>query len=348
AIMVSSFRVSVDDWLQHLLSSDVYVRSAGNGNSGGLTPEEQQRIATLPGVASANFLRATQLNLDPDRPNVVVLARNIDLTDPAKTLPLAGPTLAIAQIPPASVPIWASEAMIDLYAWTPGKQVKLTLGGRQRDAIVVGIWRDYARQTGSIQMRLSDYRTLTDDTSINDVALRLQLGATSKQVIDELRQLPFGEILDISEAGDLHALSLKIFDRSFAVTYLLEMIAMVIGLFGIAATFSAQTFARAKEFGMLRHLGVTRRQILGMLALEGGLLTAIGIAAGFVLGLGISLILVFVVNPQSFHWSMQLHMPWLLLASVAVALLVSAALTALVSGRYAVSGNAVQAVREDW
>jgi putative ABC transport system permease protein len=348
AIMVSSFRVSVDDWLQHLLSSDVYVRSATNGNSGGLTPDEQQRIATLPGVASVNFLRATQLNLDPDRPNVVVLARDIDLADPAKALPLAGPTLSLDQVPPVTVPIWVSEAMIDLYAWTPGKQVKITLGGRLRDAIVVGVWRDYVRQTGSIQMRLSDYRSLTGDASVNDVALRLQLGATSKQVIDELRQLPFGEILDISEAGDLHALSLKIFDRSFAVTYLLEMIAMVIGLFGIGATFSAQTFARAKEFGMLRHLGVTRRQILGMLALEGGLLTAIGIAAGFVLGLGISLILVFVVNPQSFHWSMQLHMPWLLLASVAVALLVSAALTALVSGRYAVSGNAVQAVREDW
>jgi len=348
AIMVSSFRVSVDDWLQHLLSSDIYVRSATNGNSGGLTPDEQHRIATLPGVAGVNFLRATQLNLDPDRPNVVVLARNIDLADPAKTLPLAGPTLALAQIPPGALPIWVSEAMIDLYAWTPGKQVKITLGRQQRNAIVAGVWRDYARQTGSIQMRLSDYRTLTGDTSVNDVALRLQHGVASKEVIGELRQLPFGEILDISEAGDIHALSLKIFDRSFAVTYLLEMIAMVIGLFGIAATFSAQTFARAKEFGMLRHLGVTRRQILGMLALEGGLLTAIGIAAGFVLGLSISLILVFVVNPQSFHWSMQLHMPWLLLTSVALALLVSAALTAVISGRYAISGNAVQAVREDW
>jgi putative ABC transport system permease protein len=183
---------------------------------------------------------------------------------------------------------------------------------------------------------------------VNDAALWLQSGASVGQVSAALRSLPFGKALEFSEPGEIRALSLKIFDRSFAVTYLLEVVAIVIGLFGIAATFSAQTLARAKEFGMLRHIGVTRRQILLMLAAEGGLLTTVGIAVGFVLGWCISLILVFIVNPQSFHWTMQLHMPWGLLASVASVLLVAAALTALVAGRFAVSGNAVRAVREDW
>lgn len=99
---------------------------------------------------------------------------------------------------------------------------------------------------------------------------------------------------------------------------------------------------------MLRHLGVSRRQILGILASEGGMLTAIGIMVGFVLGWVISLILVFVVNPQSFHWSMQMHLPWGLLASVAALLLVSAMVTALAAGRYALSGSAIRAVSEDW
>ena len=99
---------------------------------------------------------------------------------------------------------------------------------------------------------------------------------------------------------------------------------------------------------MLRHLGVTRRQILSLLAVEGSLLTAAGILVGFVLGWTISLILVFIVNPQSFHWTMQMHMPWGLLASVALLMLVSAALTALLAGRSVVRGDAVRAVREDW
>jgi putative ABC transport system permease protein len=197
-------------------------------------------------------------------------------------------------------------------------------------------------------MRLSDYRIVSGDVNANDGALWLQPGVTPAQAIATLQRLPFGNALEFAEPEEIRALSLKIFDRSFAVTYVLEMIAVVIGLFGVAATVSAQTLARAKEFGMLRHIGVTRRQIFAVLAAEGGLLTALGIAIGFVLGGGISLILVFIVNPQSFHWTMQMHVPWKGLAGVALVLLVSAALTAVVAGRQAVSGAAVRAVREDW
>ena len=348
AIMVASFRVSVDDWLVGLLTADIYVRTSTSGDTAGLKLEEQRQIAALPGVLQASALRAGALRLRADRPGVALLARNIDVAAPDKVLPLVGNSLPPAQLPADAIPIWISEAMVDLYGWQPGQRVSLPLGGKPHDAVVAGIWRDYARQTGSIQMRLLDYRSLTGDTAVSDMALRLQPGVPAHQVIVALRNLPFGSALDISQAGDIRSLSLKIFDRSFAVTYLLEAIAMVIGLFGIAATFSAQTFARAKEFGMLRHIGVSKRQILAILAFEGTLLTAIGIVAGFALGWVISLILVFIVNPQSFHWSMQLHMPWLLLCNVAVVLLVSSALTALVSGRFAVSKNAVQAVREDW
>ncbi|MES2537013.1 MAG: FtsX-like permease family protein [Pseudomonadota bacterium] len=348
AIMVSSFRVSVDDWLSRVLAADLYVRSAASGDTGVLKPDEQKLIAAAPGVARADFLRVSQLTLDPGRPSVALIARPIDLADPGKVLPLTGPVMTPGLLPPGLMPVWGSEAMVDLYGYAVGKRVSLPIAGRSHDFIVAGIWRDYARQSGSIQMRLSDYQALSGDTDVNDAALWLRSGAAAATVIDALRSLPFGNALEFSEPGEIRALSLKIFDRSFAVTYLLEVVAIVIGLFGIAATFSAQTLARAKEFGMLRHIGVTRRQILMVLAAEGGLLTAAGIGAGFLLGWCISLILVFIVNPQSFHWTMQLHMPWGLLASVATVLLAASALTALVAGRFAVSGNAVRAVREDW
>jgi putative ABC transport system permease protein len=164
----------------------------------------------------------------------------------------------------------------------------------------------------------------------------------------QIDALPFAASLEHAEPGEIHEISLKIFDRSFIITYLLEGVAIVIGLFGVASTFSAQTLSRAKEFGMLRHLGITRGQILALLAGEGALLATLAIMAGFVLGACISLILVFIVNPQSFHWTMELHLPYTLLATMAGVLLLSASLTALVSGRVAVSGSAVRAVREDW
>ena len=150
------------------------------------------------------------------------------------------------------------------------------------------------------------------------------------------------------EAQRMRAVALQLFDSSFALTYALEAIAIAVGLAGVAATFSAQTLARTKEFGMLRHIGVLRRQIVGMLAIEGALLGGIGVVAGLVLGLAMSQVLIHVVNPQSFHWTMETRLPLGLLASLAVALVLAGAVTAVLAGRRALSTDAVRAVREDW
>ena len=345
AIMVSSFRVSVDDWLLQILPADLYARTAASGGTAGLNPREQAAITALPGVARVDFQRLRSLSLAPDRPNVVLLARPINLQDPGKSLVLVGDTLPV---PDGAKAVWLSEAAADLYSVRPGQQLDLPLAGGLHQFFVAGIWRDYARSSGAIQMPLDDYRALTGDLDVSDAALWLDKDATGEQLQQRLKALPFGASLEVSNPSAIRALSLQIFDRSFAVTYLLEAIAIVIGLFGVAATFSAQTLARAREFGMLRHVGVTRGQILAILALEGGALTALGIATGFVLGLLISFVLVFIVNPQSFHWTMQLHLPWPLIATVAGALLTAAALTALIAGRQALSAGPIRAVREDW
>jgi putative ABC transport system permease protein len=238
--------------------------------------------------------------------------------------------------------------MLDLYGVQVGQTLMLPLGGRPAPFFIAGVWRDYANQSGSIVVRLADYRALTGALEVTDAAIYASDQAATDRIERALRKLPFGGALQLARPGEIRAMSLQIFDRSFAVTYLLEAIAIVIGLSGVAATFSAQTLARAREFGMLRHVGVTRGQVLGILACEGGLLTTLGVACGFVLGLVISLILVFVVNPQSFHWTMGLHLPWGLLGTVAAVLVAASVGTALVSGRYALSGGPVRAVREDW
>ncbi len=355
AIMVSSFRVSVDDWLRHLLSADLYVRVAHSGNASSdavlLRPAESQAIAALPAVARVEQTRWLSLALDPARPNVTLIARSINADDPARALPMVGDVLN-----DVARPVWISEAMVDWYGWRRGQHIMLPLAGRQHPFTVAGIWRDYARQTGAIQMRLADYQALTGDMDVNDLSLWVKRGSdidglttnATRSLRAQLQQLPFAAALEFAEPGEIRDISLAIFDRSFAITYLMEAVAIVIGLFGVAATFSAQALSRAREFGMLRHLGISRRQVLAMIAGEGVLLVGLAIMAGFVVGWLISLVLVFVVNPQSFHWTMQLHMPWSLLAIVATALLLSASVTALVSGRMAVAGSAVRAVREDW
>src|SRR5207248_9343667 len=179
-----------------------------------------------------------------------------------------------------------------------------------------------ARQHGAVLIDRREYVRLTGDERVNDAAVWLAPGAAAADLMQALRALPGGDELDIADSGEIRTLSLDIFDRSFAVTYAMEAVAVLVGLFGLSSSLGAMVVARRREFGMLRHLGLTRRQIRGMLAAEGALLAGVGAAAGLVCGTAISLVLVYVINRQSFNWSIELHPPFALLCSL-VAILVA-------------------------
>ena len=347
AIMVASFRVSLDSWLDQVLPADLYLRTGLGADTSYLSPQDEAHIAGLPGVRRAEFLRMQQLQLAPDRPRVTLLARSLPRDDPARQLPLVGDGLSPQ--PGAPPPLWASEAMVDLYGYAVGKVVELPLAGKLRRFTVAGIWRDYARQHGSVIIERDLYIAYSGDRNSNDAALFLAPGASPGAIEQAIRAgVPGARNLEFGSPGAIRARSLNVFDRTFAVTYALEAVAVLIGLFGLSSSFGALVLARSREFGMLRHVGMTRRQIGAMLAAEGALVSALGLALGLALGWVISLVLIHVVNRQSFHWSMELHPPWGLLASLAAALLLLATLTALASGRRALGVDVVRAVREDW
>ena len=124
--------------------------------------------------------------------------------------------------------------------------------------------------------------------------------------------------------------------------------AVVVGLNGMSSSLGALALARRREFGVLRHLGMTRRQVGAMLATEGAAISALGLATGLALGFVMSLVLIHVVNRQSFHWSMGLHVPWASLTALAVTLLVLAMATTVASARQAMGGSVIRAVKDDW
>ena len=344
AIMVASFRDSVDQWLNQLMPADLYVRAGSGQSSGYLDDALQARLAAVPGVGQVNFTRHDSLRLAAGQAPVSLIAR--PLSDDGGELPLVG--RAPRQGDGKAPSIWISEAMQDLYAWQPGQQVELPLAGRVVRAHIAGVWRDYARQTGALMIDLADYRRLTGDRLANDAAITLAPGAEAALVSAALIETGGAGVLQIARPGEIRAISLRIFDRTFAVTYLLEAVAVIIGLAGVAASFAALAAARRREFGMLRHLGLTRRQIGWMLAQEGALAAAVGVLGGLLAGAAIGLVLIEVVNRQSFHWSMDLHVPWRSLLLFATALIALAALAAVLAGRQAMRQDAVLAVREDW
>jgi putative ABC transport system permease protein len=241
--------------------------------------------------------------------------------------------------------------MVDLYGAQPGTRLALPLPDGQRVTVFVrGVWRDYAHQHGAVTLPMADYQRLTGDTRVNDMALWLQAGADLAAVQQSLRALAGadGPFIEFATAGQVRALSLRIFDRSFAVTYWLQAVAIAIGLFGIAASFSAQVLARRKEFGLLAHLGLTRAQVLSVVAVEGAVWTGAGALLGLLLGLAVSVVLVSVVNPQSFHWTMELVLPWARLAALCAAVVAAGTLTAWLAARAAATRQMALAVKEDW
>jgi len=351
ATMVTSFRTSVDAWLARVLPADVYSRagpttSAGGNNTAFFTQADQERIRNDPQVTRADFSRNLRIVLDPGRAPITLLARPVDRAQPGRTLPLTGASRSWqSSMPP---PAWVSEPIVDLYGVQVGHEIVLPVAGKEQRFFVAGVWRDYARQSGSVVIDIADYQRLTGDLLRTDAALWLTAGTNAARFIESLRPSLQTGSAEFVETGELRTASLRIFDRSFAVTYVLEIAAMVIGLTGIAATFSAQAIARRREFGMLRHVGVTRGEILQLLALEGVLVTGLAVVLGLAAGIAVAWILVDIVNPQSFHWTMDLLLPWRQIGALIVALLAAAAATAVVAGRRAVAHDAVLAVREDW
>ena len=351
-VMVASFRDSVSQWLDSVLPADLYLRAATGTAAGDvvvLPPPLVEGAARVPGVARVEVQRVTSVVPDPRRPSVALIARA--LGDPAKQLPLVG---ELVDAPPGETAAYVSEAMTRLYAAAPGTRLELPLpDGRRVRVFVRGVWRDYARQHGAVTMALADYRRISGDARVNDMALWLAPGADAAAVQQALRTLASGAglddaLLEFASAAQIRATSLRIFDRSFAVTYWLQAVAIAIGLFGIAASFSAQVLARRKEFGLLAHLGFTRRQVLAVVAAEGAAWTAAGALLGLALGIAVSVVLVHVVNPQSFHWTMDLLLPWGRLALLCAAVLVAGTLTAWVAARSAAGAQMALAVKEDW
>ena len=352
AIMVFSFRVSFEHWLGKLLPADMQLREPLGNDTAYWSLADQAKLAAVAGVATLEFRHTEPILLDAGRPPITLIARGKDSASAAGELPLvasAGPPSSLQAAADALPPAWISESLQDLYGLALGGTVSLPLGGERRTFRIAGIWRDYARTLGSVVIARSAYVAATGDTSATEGSLWLD-GSRSPAAVEAELHACFqgGGSIEILISTALRERSLQIFDRAFVITYALEAIAVIIGLTGVSFAASSTALARRSEFGMLRHIGMLRRQVIGLLVCEGFLTSVFGVLYGLTLGAALSLVLVYVVNRQSFNWSIDLAIPWWQLGLLGITLIGAAALTAVVSGRAATNEDAVRAVREDW
>jgi putative ABC transport system permease protein len=342
AIMVHSFRDSVDSWLSNILPADLYIRSSAK-----LQTTEQQTIRTLPGVARADFLRAMEITMRNDLPKVALVGRSFSSKNINEMLPLIGTSSSPSdRANSADIQVYGSEAMVDLYGWKQGSTIAspiAEMGGQ--NWFIAGIWRDYGRQHGAIALSLQDFGKVTGQASASDIAIWLAPGATSDAVIQKIKALPDLAQAEARSSEAIRAISLKIFDRSFALTYVIEAIAILVAIFGVASTYAGEALSRKKEFGTLAHLGVKPALVAKQIGFEALLAITLAVAWGAIIGIGLAWILVRRINPQSFHWSMDFAFPVGLLLFSAVSLIALGVGSALLAYRTSLRANPVLAIK---
>ena len=347
AIMVDSFRHSLDDWLAKLLPADIYLRSGSMRDASFFDLKAIDALRRLGGVRSMQISRSVDVSLDRDKPAVTLLARPIDDKSARQLLWMRSESRI--PLPAGALAVWISETTADRFSLALDDTFELPLAQRYLRCSVRGVFRDYDRPAGAIVMDYATYVELTADTAVNGISIWARDRDRIIETADAIRAVfPAGVDFELRLPGEIRARALSVFDNTFAVTYLLEVVAVLIGLAGIGASMSTEVLARRAEFGVLRHLGFLRRQIALLLALEGAGLGAAGVLFGVSAGFVISFILIYIVNRQSFHWSMDLHVPGLMISTLSASLIAAAALAAVWSGRRAMSGDAVAAVKEDW
>ena len=308
-VMVASFRESMTRWLDTVLPADLYLRGAASlaaGDSVFLAPELVQAVARLPGVTRVAAQRSTQVQLAADRPAVALLARPLRRSGARAAARRrvaagrAGPRPGLRRARP-----WR--------ACTAPRRARCSHCRCPMAARRSSTCAACGATTRARAARSSSTPPTIDASPATSASTTSRCGSppapTSARCRRRSAAAAGASPVEFAAPGEIRAISLRIFDRSFAVTYWLQAVAIAIGLVGIAASFSAQVLARRKEFALLTHLGLTRRQIVGVVAAEGALWTAAGTLLGLALGIAVSVVLVEVVNPQSFHWTMDLALP---------------------------------------
>lgn len=354
AIMVHSFRVSVDGWLQNVLPASLYVRVPTTGADAAFSAEDRNKLAAIEGVEKVEYVRSVDLIIDTEKPTIELIARTINPENPTENLPITGNILSAEKSDPQCTPVYISEPAAGLYNWQVADHIDLPITATNSSTEppcfqIAAIWRDYARQSGAIAINRDDYQKITGDSSVSGASVWIGDDQNPSEISSEIyNQFDTIQGLQIKSAEDIRALSLDIFDRSFAVTYALEAVALLVSLFGVATTYSGEAISRMREFGMLRHLGITRRKISAFFVYESAFCITLGVVWGGLVGAAISQVLIKWVNPQSFNWTMQTHWPTNQLASAGAVLIILGVIAAVLAARKSAGLGPIEAVRRDW
>jgi len=339
AIMIGSFRDTVVYWVGQTLQADLFV---GPG--------------IRPTVGQEQTLSTDVINAVQQHPDVTAIDsfRNLDLVYDGRLTVLGAGTFSVVLEhgallfkSPANArdavrqaighdSVIVSEAFAHKFKKRDGDRITLPTPQGMRDFAVAAVYYDYSNDRGVVIMDVGTFRNYFGDMPPTGIAAFLKDGADPEQVRTEmLAAMDEGHRAFVFSNRTLRNEVLRIFDSTFAITYALELIAIIVAMLGVAGTLLTLVLERRRELSLLRLTGADRKQVRKMVIIEAALIGAVSQGIGLTMGFALSMVLIYVINVQSFGWTIQFHLPTAFLIQATIAVIVATAVAGIYPARRA-------------
>ena len=339
AVMIGSFRETVVYWVGQTLQADLFIGPGIRPSVGSSQTVSEEVIAAVgahPDVVALDRFRNVDLVYEG---NLAVLgAGTFDVVLSHGTLLFKSPADARARLRQAigQDAVIISEAFANRYDKQDGETLTLETPHGPMDFTVAAVFYDYASDRGVVVMDHGTFRRHYGDLPSSGVAAYLKDGADLERVRGEmLARLDEGHRAFIYSNRTLRTEVLRVFDSTFAITYALELIAIVVAMLGVAGTLLTLVLERRRELSLLRLTGADRRQVQRMVIIEAALIGAVSQGIGLAVGFALSMVLIYVINVQSFGWTIQFHVPLAFLVQATIVVIIATSLAGIYPARRA-------------
>ncbi|MBD3288147.1 FtsX-like permease family protein, partial [candidate division KSB1 bacterium] len=320
--MIDSFRSTVVDWLEARLQADIFISapsSVARLNDGSISGDFLPRLDNVPGIREIDYYREIEVRTGDD----VHYVRGIDIEEHN----FSGYRFKAGNPDELWQKFMANEAVVvsETYAFhrnlNVGSMIEINTDRGEASFKIAGIYYDYASDLGIVAMNYSLFRRYYDDDTFSGISLFLKDDADLQQVMTavEARKKPDEAVIVMSQRALLDT-SIEIFDRTFIITNVLQILAILVAFIGILSAFMALQLERRREFGILRANGMTIRQIWKLVSIQTALMGFIAGVLSLPLGNLLAWVLIYIINKRSFGWTLQFQFrPDLLVQAVLLA-----------------------------
>jgi putative ABC transport system permease protein len=349
-IMVGSFRETVLIWMNDRLPADLYLRPAGEpapDRHPTVSLELADKISKLPGIAGVDRLRAYEISCDGMPATLASVDLSALRSEHRSNFFSRRPTEQVLSEIRNADAVVVSEPFTYKHHVRAGDTIRLALGTARPSFRIVDVYYDYGSERGSILMDRQTMLRYLPDPAPSNLAIYVAPNASVETVRESITQAAAGYRVLLFSNRDLRTEAIRIFDRTFAITYALEAVAVIVAVMGIAGALLALVIDRRREIGLLRFLGAAAGQVRKQILVEAGLLGLLANFAGLALGFALSLILIYVINKQSFGWTIRFHWPVAVLLGALGVVYVATVLAGIYPAEVAVRLNPLEAVHEE-